>query len=89
MFIDENEDPIDFTGYTANSQIRKSYTSNTQYTITVNLANTGIATLSMTANATANIAAGRYVYDLEVANTSGARIRYVEGIATVTPEVTR
>jgi hypothetical protein len=43
----------------------------------------------MTANATANIAAGRYVYDLEVANTSGARIRYVEGIATVTPEVTR
>ena len=35
------------------------------------------------------MAYGRYVYDVELTNSSNTRSRLVEGIATITPEVTR
>lgn len=86
---DVNDDPVNFTGYTANSQIRKSYSSSNSYSFTVALSSIGEVTLSMTANATGSITAGRYVYDVEVEDASGTRSRIVEGIVTVTPQVTR
>lgn len=88
-FSDDNDEPIDFSSYTANSQIRKSYTSSTAYTFTVGLGNNGIITLSMNAATSSTITAGRYLYDLEVQDTNGVRSRLVEGIVTVTPEITR
>lgn len=87
IFTDELDEPIDFTTYTANSQIRKTYTSSTAYNFEINLANNGVITLSMNAATTANLSPGRYVYDLEVEN-SGNRSRLVEGIVSVTPQVT-
>lgn len=89
---DENGDILDLNGYTASSQMRKWYTSvNPTATFTTNInAVAGIITLSLTANATANITAGRYVYDVEIQETSSNEIsRVVEGIVTVTPNVTR
>jgi len=88
-FTDDNDEPIDFSTYTANSQMRKSYTSSTAYAFTVNLTSVGVITLSMNANTTSSITAGRYVYDLEVQDANGVRSRLVEGIVTVTPEITR
>ena len=39
---------------------------------------------------TANIAAGKYYYDLELHNTTANSItRVIEGVARVTPNVTR
>lgn len=87
--LDAYDTPIDFTSYTANSQMRKSYTSSTAYAFDVGLSNSGIVTLSMSANTSGGITAGRYVYDVEVQNPSGVRSRIVEGIVTVTPQVTR
>jgi hypothetical protein len=87
-FTDEADDPIDFSIYTANSQLRKTYTSSTSYTFQTSLANNGIITLSMNAATTSNLSPGRYVYDLEV-EASGVRSRLVEGVVTVTPQVTR
>jgi hypothetical protein len=87
-----NEDglAIDLTGYTGAAQMRKHYTSTTAYTFTVTIAElSGEVTLSMTANATANIAPGRYMYDCELTDTLGTVSRIVEGIVTVTPGVTR
>jgi archaellum component FlaF (FlaF/FlaG flagellin family) len=84
-----SDEPIDFTGYTANSQIRKAYSSSIAYTFDVNLNSNGQVTLSMGATATGNIVAGRYVYDVEVEDLVGVRSRIVEGIVTVTPQVTR
>ena len=86
----ENGDPKDLTGWTSRSQLRKSYYSTTATSLTANItdAANGEITLSLTANTTANIKAGRYVYDLEVAN-AGSVIRVIEGIITVMPEVTR
>ena len=53
---------------------------------------TGGVSLSLNSTQTTNLVAGRYVYDVEVTvgNTSPASIsRVVEGIVTVTPNVTR
>jgi hypothetical protein len=80
---------IDFTGYSGNSQMRKSYFSTTAYNFDVNLQSNGKILLSMSANTTTNITAGRYVYDIEVQDGVGIRSRVVEGIVTVTPEVTK
>jgi hypothetical protein len=88
-FLDTNSDPIDFTTHTANSQLRKTFTSTTAHNFTVGLFGNGQITLSMSANTTGVIDAGRYVYDLEVQSTDGTRSRLVEGIATITPQVTR
>jgi len=83
------DEPIDFTGYTANSQIRKTFSSSNAYTFDVALSNSGLVTLSMSAATTGTIVAGRYVYDVEVQDLSNIRSRIVEGIVTVTPQVTR
>jgi len=85
----ESDLPIDFTTYTANSQMRKSYSSSSAYTFETSLSSSGVITLSMNAATTNSITAGRYVYDLEVQDTNGVRSRLVEGIVTVTPQVTR
>lgn len=87
--LGETDEPVDFTGYTANSQMRKSYTSSTAYAFGVELSSTGVVTLSMNAATSSSITAGRYVYDVEVEDTNGTRSRIVEGIVTVTPQVTR
>lgn len=88
-FLDTNSEPTDFSTHTANSQMRKTFTSTTAHTFTVGLFSNGQITLSMSANTTSSIVAGRFVYDLEVQTTDGIRSRLVEGIATVTPQVTK
>lgn len=87
---DDNGTPIDLTGYSAEAQIRKHYTSVNAIEFDINVGGlTGIITISLSANATANLAAGRYVYDCELTSDEGVVSRIVEGIVTVTPNVTR
>lgn len=81
-------DPLNVTGYTANGQIRKHYDSNTAVILTTNLAN-GSLSLSLSANQTANMSYGRYVYDVKIINDSNTVTRLIEGLVTVTPGVTR
>ena len=79
----------DLTDYTVSSQIRKSYYTNTYTAFTtakVDLA--GEITLSLNPTQTSALKAGRYVYDVEISSTEET-VRIVEGIVTVTPEVTR
>jgi hypothetical protein len=89
---DENGDAINLIGYTANSQIRKWYTSTTpaaEFDVSINT-NSGVITLTLSSNQTSNLISGRYVYDVEVNDTTSGEVsRIVEGIITVTPQVTR
>jgi hypothetical protein len=87
---DEEGNLINLTGFTGAAQMRKHYTSvtATNFTVSIN-ANLGAVTLTMSANATNNVAPGRYVYDCELTDTNGTVSRLVEGIVTVTPGVTR
>jgi len=78
------------TGYTATSQLRKHYSSSNAYSFTTVIdEGNGLVTISMNSSATANITAGRYVYDCEVTSNTGTISRIVEGIATIRPQVTR
>ena len=87
---DDDGDALNLSGYTGAAQIRKYYTSTTSYDFDVDItANTGQITLSLTANTTNNITAGRYVYDLEITDSGGVVSRVLEGIVTITPGVTR
>lgn len=85
---DEDGNAMDLTGYSAAAQMRRHYTSSTKYDFNVNLAESRIE-LRMTANSTTSIAAGRYVYDVEMTDPTGNIERVLEGIVTVTPNVTR
>lgn len=84
--------PKNLSGYSVRSQLRKSYYSSTATNFTINLvdAASGSIELEMAANTTANLRAGRYVYDVEIEEQStGVVTRIFEGIVTVLPSVTR
>ena len=49
----------------------------------------GEITISMTAANTANISAGRYLYDLVITSPDSVKTRVVEGIVVVMPGVTQ
>lgn len=84
---------FNLVGYTASSQMRKSYySSNAAATFTVSTGNDpsqGIITMSLTSANTANIYPGRYVYDVYVTGSTNERVRVLEGIVNVTPQVTK
>lgn len=83
---------INVTNYSFDSQIRKSfYSNNAVANITVSIvdAPNGNVKLAMTPANTANIKAGRYLYDVLMTDSTGVKTRVIEGIITVTPRVTR
>lgn len=90
--IDDTQgDAINLAGYSASSQIRKSYYSSTAYDFVVQISDAaaGEITLSMSSANTANMSPGRYVYDLNIKDTNSVVTRVVEGIVVVTPGVTK
>ena len=88
---DDDGTPIDLTGYTGRGQIRKHYTSSNSVSFAVSISSpaNGQVTIALTATQTSAIASGRYVYDVEVKSSANVVSRIVEGIVTITPEVTR
>lgn len=89
---DVSGEAFNLVSYTASSQMRKSYfSSNAAATFTVSTGDDpslGIVTLSLPAANTANIAYGRYVYDVYITNNQN-RVRVLEGIINVSPQVTK
>jgi hypothetical protein len=88
---DSNGSPTNLTNYTAAAQLRKSYysTTATEFTVAVTDAAAGQITMSITSANTANLAPGRYVYDLLITSPTSVKSRVIEGIATILPSVTR
>ena len=88
----DDETAFDLTAHTAAGQIRKSYSTSTKVDFTLEIADPatlGQINASLTATQTATLEEGRYVYDIEVTSTSGTVTRVLEGIITVSPQVTR
>jgi len=88
----DNGSAINVTNYTFSSSIRKSYYSaNTTANLTVTIASAanGNVALSMNAATTANIKAGRYLYDVKMKNSANTTSRVIEGIITVFPQITQ
>lgn len=85
---DQNNDPLNVVGYSARAQLRKHHLSANAVMFSTALAN-GQLIISLTANQTSSISAGRHVYDVELQDPFSNVIRVVEGIVTVTPEVSK
>ena len=81
---------LNLTGFSAASQIRKTHSSSnsTAFTCTLTTANSTL-TLALNNSVTAAMSAGRYVWDAELTDSSGSISRILEGMVTVTPEVTK
>jgi hypothetical protein len=83
---------VNVSGYTVRSQMRRSYYSanaTAQIVCTVTDAANGTILMSLAAANTSNIKAGRYLFDVETVDTASVTTRILEGIITVTPEITR
>lgn len=83
---------LDLTGYTAEGQIRKTYTSSTAvaFTATIEAPSSGNVNIALSASQTGAMKPGRYVYDVEITNDGGTTVtRILEGQVEVTPSVTR
>ena len=88
----DDNTPIDVTDCEFSAQVRKSfYSGNTAAELTVTAVDTpnGVITLSLSAEETSNVKPGRYLYDLKMLNSANVTSRVIEGILTVTPQVTR
>ena len=87
-------DNYNLTDFGGACQIKKSYYSSNAIAVmdTVILPESSSISLRLGANVTANIAPGRYVYDVLIySHTDAANntIRVLEGIINVTPGVTK
>jgi hypothetical protein len=83
--------PLNLTGYTVASYIRKSYASrvHVDFNATVYSTTGGQIRLSLTDESTSAIKPGRYMYDVEIQNSLGERLRVSEGIIIFTPQITK
>ena len=87
----DNDTPMNLTGFSVYSQFRKSYGASTAYSFVCAITNaaTGKITLSLSGTTSSTIKPGRYLYDVEIVAPGGAKTRVVEGIITLNPEITR
>lgn len=89
---DSSGDPLNLTGYTVAGQIRKTYSSSTSINFTASVYSNigGTVKIELSATTTNAMKAGRYVYDVEITQTSSGDItRIVEGQLEVKPGVTK
>jgi hypothetical protein len=83
---------INLANYTIKSQLRKSYGSSSYFNFNATIydAPTGRVRLQLSAEESSAIPPGKYLYDVELTNTvTGIKIRLVEGIVIITPEITK
>ena len=89
----DNTTPLNLTGYSGISQLRKSYDSvSASATLIVTMPNpaSGEIYLTLPAGSSNNLKYGRYLYDVLITNTSDStKTRAVEGIITVSPRISR
>lgn len=89
----ENDDgtSMNLTGYSIYSQFRKSYGSTVGYSFNAQITNAsqGKFTLSLSGVTSSDIRPGRYIYDVEISNLTPSKVRVLEGIVTINPEITK
>ena len=84
--------PLDLTGYSAKSQIRKSYNSTQAFDFTCEIIDAlkGKLRISLLASINEQMKPGRWLYDIEITQTeTGRKKRVVEGIVQITPQITK
>lgn len=83
---------LNLTGFSVASQIRKSPSSTTAYSLNATIfdAITGKVKISLPAAVSSSMKPGRYMYDIEItAPDNVQKLRAVEGLVIITPEITK
>jgi len=86
-----NNAPLDLTGYTGNSIMKKhpaSLTNTATFAVSFPSRLTGQVKISLGSTITNNLKPGRYSYDVLLKDSSNLKTRIVEGSALVTAGVT-
>jgi hypothetical protein len=84
--------PINLTSYSITSQLRRSYYSanaSANLICTIVNAPSGEVALFLSAANTANLKPGRYLFDVKTTDSYNVTNRILEGIVTVTPQITK
>lgn len=96
IWKDVNGDPVNLSGYTARMQVRGTVSS-ADVLLSMTTENSritlggaaGTIDLDLTAADTAGITWRRGVYDLELVSSNGTVTRLLQGVITISREVTR
>ena len=82
---------IDLTNSSLDGMVRKSFASTTatSFATAIVSATAGTFTLALTDVQSAALERGRHVYDVRVTDSTSTITRIQEGVATVSPSVTR
>ena len=85
----KNNVPLNLLGYSAESEVRKHYSSTTSRPFTVTFVDrqNGRISLSMHHSITAGLNEGRYVYDIVLISPNDLRTRVIQGTILVSPGV--
>ena len=88
-FTSAGGSPVNLTGYSAASHLRKHTDSGLSAVITVGITSAadGKLSLSLTDAQTAGLTPGRHVYDVLLTKPSGSKMIAVEGTALVRPGI--
>ena len=93
LTITEAGSAKNLTGYSGRAQVRSTHAASSTsatFSVTIVNASTGQLKMEMTAATSGALAAGRYVYDLEIHTANNATVkRLIQGSVTINPEVTR
>ena len=87
-----NGSAVNLTDFTARAQLRATPTTSElagSFTLTFIDRTGGILNMEMPNATTAALSPGKYYYDLEIESGGGVVTRLLQGVARVTPNVTR
>jgi len=82
--------PINLSGCSISAQLRKSPAASNYTSFSTSITgSTGQFILTLAATASSAISSGKYMYDVELTNSSGIISRIVQGTALIDPEITK
>tara|TARA_B100001996_G_scaffold149717_1_gene113955 strand:- start:74 stop:412 length:339 start_codon:yes stop_codon:yes gene_type:complete len=93
LVIKQSGSALDLSNYTGRAQLRTSVdasSASASFTVTKTNASGGALKMELEASTSSSLAAGQYVYDLEIYTSGDSTVkRILQGDVTITPEVTR
>ena len=88
--IKEDSVVLDITGYSFKGELKENFNSTTSvdFTATITTPATGLFNIKLTDTQTTAMAAGTWVYDLNMTDAAGIVTRIIQGRAFISPGVT-
>tara|TARA_R100000005_G_C4979331_1_gene189569 strand:+ start:806 stop:1141 length:336 start_codon:yes stop_codon:yes gene_type:complete len=82
---ESNGEASNLAGFSGEAKLKKhaTATSSTNFSVTIT-ASSGEVAIAMTSGVTGGLSPGRYLYDVRLTSSAGAKSRLVEGMALVT-----